>query len=345
MADRKITLKRNNAGDTEVLYPTTTVDQLFTGDGQTAVFSGNKIKVEYLPDAVFDSLLFYDTIDASGNGFATSLEGALQFASSANRNIKGYYWVVSAAGEIDEETTSIVGQGGEYFQYSFDNDDAGQTGANSTSTGAVEVGDWIVCTSINDGDGTELQPYILTFSVVNNTYEKATTSIAGIVELATNAETTTGTDTERAVTPASLASVLTSYVTTDNDTTYSISMVEGDSQGDIEIDLTAGGSGSGTDSVRFSAGTNIGLDLSSTDTMTIGFTGTIPTITLNGTATTSPGFYAPTASGTAGSGTVSRQALFSAGSGAAPTWVDAPKVFYDDTTGWLHGDIVIDVDA
>jgi hypothetical protein len=42
----------------------------------------------------------------------------------------------------------------------------------------------------------------------------ASDTAQGIVELATNAETATGTDITRAVTPASLASVLTSYLTT-----------------------------------------------------------------------------------------------------------------------------------
>ena len=346
MADRKITLKRNNSGTTEVLYPTTTVDQIYTSNGVNAIFDGNKIKVEYLPDAVFDSLLFYGTFDPSGTAgtFATSLEAAFQDANAANRSVKGYYWVASAVGTFNEETvTAVESQGGIYFNWTFETDDAGATGQPLT-TNEMEVGDWMVLTSVS-GDGTSGDPYTLTFAIISNLYESATTSVKGIVELATNEETSTGTDTDRAVTPAGLASVLTSYVTTDNDTTYSISMVEGDSQGDIEIDLTAGGSGSGTDSVRFSAGTNIGLTLSSTDTMTIGFTGTIPTIELNGANTTTPSFYAPTTSGTAGSGTVSRQGLFSAGSGSAPTWVDAPKIFYDDTTDWLHGDIVIDVDA
>lgn len=45
---------------------------------------------------------------------------------------------------------------------------------------------------------------------------------------------------------------------------------------------------------------------------------TIPTITLNGSATTSPSFYAPTAAGTSG------QVLTSSGSGA-PTWAPAPS--------------------
>lgn len=52
---------------------------------------------------------------------------------------------------------------------------------------------------------------------------------------------------------------------------------------------------------------------------------TIPTITLNGSATTSPSFYAPTAAGTSG------QVLTSSGSGA-PTWAPAPSGLPSVTT-------------
>ena len=58
-------------------------------------------------------------------------------------------------------------------------------------------------------------------------------------------------------------------------------------------------------------------------TKTVSFTmpsvGTIPSITLNGSATTSPSFYAPTGAGTSG------QYLKSNGSGA-PTWTNFPTI-------------------
>jgi len=176
----------SSTGAWEAIYPKVTTAEIYTSDGSTNIFAANKIKIAYLPDAVFDSLQFYGTIDASGSGFATSIEDALQSASSQNRSIKGFYWVVSTAGEIDEETTPIQGQGGEYVKYDFDNDDDGNVNANSTSTGALNVGDWIVCTKDNapDNDGsTSAQAYHLTFGVVNNSYENytgATTVSAGV---------------------------------------------------------------------------------------------------------------------------------------------------------------------
>lgn len=61
--------------------------------------------------------------------------------------------------------------------------------------------------SVSDGDGVAGNP---TISVAS-----ASATAQGVVELATSAETTTGTDTTRAVTPAGLASALGNYV--DND--------------------------------------------------------------------------------------------------------------------------------
>ncbi|NKB37844.1 MAG: hypothetical protein GKR93_11860 [Gammaproteobacteria bacterium] len=51
------------------------------------------------------------------------------------------------------------------------------------------------------------------YSVLAHTHSNATTSVKGLAELATNAETQAGTDTVRSVTPASLASFAKSHAT------------------------------------------------------------------------------------------------------------------------------------
>lgn len=58
---------------------------------------------------------------------------------------------------------------------------------------------------------------------------------------------------------------------------------------------------------------------SKTVSFTMPSVGTIPSITLNGSTTTSPSFYAPTGAGTSG------QYLKSSGSGA-PTWTNFPTI-------------------
>jgi hypothetical protein len=70
----------------------------------------------------------------------------------------------------------------------------------------LEAGDWLVLTEID----TSTDPDTYTVAILNNTYRSASTSSAGIVELATNSEAA-GSSTSLAVTPAGLGSVLNSY--------------------------------------------------------------------------------------------------------------------------------------
>jgi hypothetical protein len=67
-------------------------------------------------------------------------------------------------------------------------------------------------------------------------------------------------------------------------------------------------------------------------------------VTLNGSASTSPSFYAPTGSGLASSTSQVKQTLVSGGNGVAPSWVNSPFIYYDTTTGTTLGDIIFDVD-
>ena len=77
------------------------------------------------------------------------------------------------------------------------------TGVTFTPTADVEVGDMVLWTSTT------------TASVINKNFNEATETESGTVELATQAEVDAGTDTERAVTPATLAG---SQLSTDIDT-------------------------------------------------------------------------------------------------------------------------------
>lgn len=56
-----------------------------------------------------------------------------------------------------------------------------QTGTTVTTVG-LEVGDWFVISKIT-GSGSIASPYNITFAVVNNTYENASTTVDGIVRL------------------------------------------------------------------------------------------------------------------------------------------------------------------
>lgn len=117
--------------------------------------------------------------------------------------------------------------------------------------------------------------------------------------------------------PSSGVVDLGTVATSDTNTTYTLSGAL--SSHKFTSTITAGGSGSGTSTSDFTlaAGTGISItDNTSTRTMTIALSSTIPTITLNGSSTTSPSFYAPTSAGTNG------YVLKSNGSGA-PSWTSA----------------------
>jgi len=423
MPDRKITLRRNNAGTSEAMYPTTTTDQVMTSNGSTAVFgSDNKLKYNYLPEGIVGGLKFQETRTAADLDSDQDIANLMDYLLTeyGATGMIGAYYIASENLTVDTNgnATQASGGGNWWQTQAFDQDSVtGEEEPDDSTQLELETGDWLVIQKVTGAGTSSSDPYKVEFGVINNTYQNATTNQKGIVELATNDETDTGTDTSLAVTPAGLASVLSGYSTTN--TTYTTSAV--DSGANAIIRLT--GSDSSTEDITLVAGDNmtitpsgdnitlasahpsisaassvnnsgrtyiqdITLDsnghitgiTSATETVTntdtndyldgisksgntltfsVGsqtdvtydfgsnaFTSTtIPSVTLNGSASTSPNFYAPTASGSAGSSSATRQALFSNGNSNAPTFVEAPKIFYDTTTGWLHGDIVLDVDA
>lgn len=178
-------------------YPKTTTARIFTADGVTQIFSGDKILPAYLPDSVFDTLKFYGVTganmdDTTGQDEARrkTLAEALIAAKNAAvatgniQNVKGYYWVINdvTGSGIIQDVTAIPGLATttEYVTLQFRPQDGGSASTANSSSGTLEVGDWFVIESIS-GAGTSGSPWTFTASVINNTYESATTSVAGIV--------------------------------------------------------------------------------------------------------------------------------------------------------------------
>jgi hypothetical protein len=199
---KKMTIKKWNtslnsgSGGWEEHYPKTTQDMIYdSGSTTTSIFDSNKkLKVSYLPDAVFDSLHFYSTFNASSNNsaIATTLQGAVEHAvnnRNGNRNsdgsldsiplgLEGYYFVISTTGEIDEISGSDLPQQASssgqdfnsyYFKWTFNHKDS-LAGNHASSSGTLEVGDWIVVETVT-GTGSSSDPIVITFSPVSNTYE------------------------------------------------------------------------------------------------------------------------------------------------------------------------------
>lgn len=170
MANRKITLKRNNSGTVEPLYPTTTADQIFTNDGLTPIFSSNKISYAALPDGVKYGLKFQGTVGLSST--AVSVDTLTAFSSLIQDKI-GSYVIVSAAGKLTGKFISASGLIGNVTYKVFGEEGEYETGSDSTTEVInLEKGDWIIFTNIEE-DTSEPVNVVYSFSIINNTYREA----------------------------------------------------------------------------------------------------------------------------------------------------------------------------
>jgi hypothetical protein len=166
--------------------PATTASQIFTDSTfATSIFENNKVKVAYLPNEVFDSLRFGSVVytDPAAD-FAEYLQEAYNDSVTiGNRTMVGVYLVAGAVLSIANQATGIQGTASadKYFKWNFINQDSAITGA-PTSSGTMEIGDWVVIESIT-GLGTSGSPFVLSLSIINNTYEIATATTNGIVKL------------------------------------------------------------------------------------------------------------------------------------------------------------------
>jgi hypothetical protein len=149
-------------------YPKTVAQKIYTNNGVNTIFDSNdKVKLEYLPNAVYDSLYYFSNASAAGALYLRASDAIIN-AASLKRSPLGYYWVVTTAGTLTaNNVVTMIGDNRIATYITGGEED--QTGAFVTSVD-LEVGDWFVISKIV-GDGTLGDPYIVTFAVVNNTYE------------------------------------------------------------------------------------------------------------------------------------------------------------------------------
>ena len=199
-ANLKFTLKRNNGTDYDELYPKTNTDQVVglatalglkistsargAANGVASLDANSKIPVAQLPNEVFDSLRFGSVVytDLAAD-FAEYLQDAYDTAVGPTKNMVGVYLVAGAVLSIANQTTGIQGTVSldKYFKWTFMNQDSAVSGS-PTSSGTMEIGDWVVVETFT-GLGTSVSPFVLSLSIINNTYELATSSVDGIVRL------------------------------------------------------------------------------------------------------------------------------------------------------------------
>jgi len=268
------TTLNSGAGGWKAISPKVTFTDIVadvTAGTPVSIFENGKLKIGYLPDAVFDSLLFQSTLNPSGGAaadeaaVASALDGALYSVQNIGRSLIGSYFVMSANGTINQQVTAAVQaiasnfDPAPYWLFQFKNNDAGSTSV--TSSGVMEAGDWMVIENIT-GSGTSASPYTVSFSVVSNTYE-----------LMTGANGTNAGAPGLVPTPAAADNVKflrgdATWVTpTDTNTTYSVKVST--QTGGAGVDLDAGGSGSGTDTVKILGSGATTVSRTDADTITV----------------------------------------------------------------------------
>ena len=179
-------IKKWNGSSFDELYPKTKASEIFAADGTTGVFDANlKIKVEHLPDLAFGGLKYFYTLQASDvdtqEKIAVLFDNIHQSVGIGNLGaIKGFYFVIGESITFTAEPFSQeAGTTGRY--YSWQQQNPNEEGATTTPL-TFEAGDWLIVTNVS-GAGDQFIPYLFSLSVVNNTYQSATSSALGIVKL------------------------------------------------------------------------------------------------------------------------------------------------------------------
>ena len=195
------TTANSGSGGLVEQYPKTVTSNIFDTNG-TAVFetvgSDIKIKTEYLPNSVFDSLRFFGSLDVRSsntdrvNDMIDVLKGIYDNANTNDRSAIGYYIVFSYDGTLAQANSNTAGAIATSFygQFTYKHDDSSSSSATSVT---VEAGDWAVIESAS-GTGTSSDPFIVTLSIISNTYElyQGATNLAagspGLVPAASSAQ-------------------------------------------------------------------------------------------------------------------------------------------------------------
>lgn len=184
-------IKRWNGTAYDELYPKTKAGMLYAPDGTTTIFDSNtKIKPAYLPDSVFDSLVFCGT-STSTNLYDYAMVIEIELAGRGRSYVGGY--VVTQTGATVTSNAVAQNVSGVYIITAFQHGDGNAT--TSPSSVVLEAGDWVLCTSVT-GSGTVGDPYTFMMAPINNAYENATDTSPGIVKYGAS-----GTQTEAAQTP------------------------------------------------------------------------------------------------------------------------------------------------
>jgi hypothetical protein len=204
------------ASQWEEQYPKTIHTMLYDANATTTkIFNdNNKIKEAYLPDSIYGGMTLVGAISTTStppaplelqkliDGVMTSSYAATQldtftskvyvngdYADIGQRYI-GHYWVISSSlGGLSIQDSTLTDEA-EWGAAIYDDGQIPTTNPSGpTNVLGLENGDWLVITGWDNANSR------WKFSIINNSYQAATTSNKGVVELATDGEVTTGTST------------------------------------------------------------------------------------------------------------------------------------------------------
>jgi hypothetical protein len=164
---------------------------------------------------VFDSLLFANTLGNVSSGspatvnLGTLMRVALTDATNNNRNIKGFYFVadqpVTIFTGLQQDTVNNI-----YYLFTLEPAEEGLGYEFNPVTITLETGDWMILTShtVQGALNSSSNPDIVSFAVVNNTYELASSSVDGIVRLSNTTTISSSTTGNEVITQGVLGSLI-----------------------------------------------------------------------------------------------------------------------------------------
>jgi hypothetical protein len=175
----EVTLKRYNGTDEDLIFPTTTMDQVRISTSDATTLSTHLVNT-YIPLAQRAAANGVATLDGSGlipyNQLPSSLTGGLKFVNGLSVNTDldtlgalysnstdaiGSYWIATAEIVLTSAANSVVLAPGDE--------------GDNTFPITIEAGDWIIISSWAAND--------YEFAIVNNTYQQASTTAYGISRL------------------------------------------------------------------------------------------------------------------------------------------------------------------
>ena len=134
------------SGTFEKEHPQTKAQMIRNQSDSDNIFDNNdKLKLNYLPNAVFDSLYF--SSNAGPSALNLRVQDALKDAITVNRSALGFYWVVSTAGDFTASSTATFNT---LYSVTFTRTASSITLSAGTTTG-LAVGMYISGTGITPG--------------------------------------------------------------------------------------------------------------------------------------------------------------------------------------------------